>query len=97
MKRASRRTSAKSAPKRAGAKPAKSGSTSSLRVGRARLRDGNSIVPTAHASLALLARMSQPLPPCQQEEGKEEQEAGKVNRAGDRGCRVRIGQRHPIK
>jgi hypothetical protein len=49
-------------------------------------------------SLALaLARTSQPLPPCQQQEGKEEQEAGKVDRAGDRGRRVRIGQRHPIK
>jgi hypothetical protein len=41
---------------------AKGSSTSSLRVGRARLSDGNTIVPTAHASLALtLARTSQPL------------------------------------
>jgi hypothetical protein len=72
---------------------AKGSSTSSLRVGRARLSDGNTIVPTAHASLALaLARTSQPLPPCQQQEGKEEHEARKVDRAGEGGGRVRIGR-----
>ena len=44
-----------------------------------------------------LARTSQPLPPCQQQEAKEEHEARKVDRAGEGGGRVRIGQRHPIK
>jgi hypothetical protein len=51
----------------------------------------------APASLAPgLARTSQPLPPCQQQEGKEEHEARKVDGAGEGLGRVRIGQRHPI-